>query len=275
MYELPNAKINIGLNVVERRKDGYHNLQTIFYPIPLTDSLEIKPLENKEEPYDFQSSGFKIPGNSDENLVVRVFTSMQKEFGLPNTSIHLAKRIPMGAGLGGGSADAAFMMKMLNDCYGLGLSENEMEARMAAFGADCPFFIKNKPVYAEGIGNEFYPINISLKGYYIALVKPDIHVSTAQAYSNVRPVMPQKSLAQIITETPISQWKGVIKNDFEDSVFPLFPGIKAIKDTLYDMGAIYASMSGSGSAVYGIFSRPVDNVATIFPNCFTMSNQLG
>jgi len=274
MYTLPNAKINIGLNVTERRSDGYHNLQTVFYPIPLTDSLEIEAMKNGDYPYEFLSSGISIPGNAEENLVVKVFRSLQEEFNLPSTSIHLGKHIPMGAGLGGGSADAAYMMKMLNEQYDLGLTLDEMEMRMAKFGADCPFFIRNTPVYAEGIGNEFTPINISLKDYYIVLVKPDIHVSTAQAYSNVKPYMPAQSLAQVISSTPIEKWRGIVKNDFEASVFPLFPAIKAIKDTLYDMGAVYASMSGSGSSVYGIFNRPIDNAAAIFPDCFTMSNAL-
>lgn len=273
MYSLPNAKINIGLNIVGRRPNGYHNLQTVFYPIPLTDSLEIEKADRIDAPYDFTMSGIKIDGDVKNNLIVKVFMSLRDEFDLPPTSINLGKHIPMGAGLGGGSADAAFMMKMLNEYYNLNLSTEEMERRMSKFGADCPFFIRNKQVYAEGIGDEFSPINLSLEGKYIVLVKPDIHVSTVEAYSMVKPEMPDVDLKTIIETIPLQDWRKIVKNDFEKSVFAIYPTIGAIKETLYDMGAVYASMSGSGSAVYGIFDRPIDNAKAIFPDCFTMANQ--
>lgn len=272
MYSLPNAKINIGLNIVERRPDGYHNLQTVFYPIPLTDSLELKPTTADE--FEFLSSGLNIAGQSDDNLVVKVYKSLASEFDLPPVEIHLSKHIPMGAGLGGGSSDAAFMMRMLCEHFDLRLTDADMERRLAAFGADCPFFIRNKAVYAQGIGNQFTPIKLSLKGYHIVLVKPQTHVSTAEAYSAVRPEQPAHDLVETLTTSPIEEWRNLVFNDFEKSVFPLHPEISAIKQTLYDMGALYASMSGSGSAVYGIFNRPIDNAATIFPHCFTFASML-
>ena len=274
MYSLPNAKINIGLRILDRRPDGYHNLQTIFYPIPLTDSLEVKEAARLRQPYEFILSGLKVPDDGKENIVVRVFMALKEEFSLPPTSIFLSKHIPTGAGLGGGSSDAAFMMQLLNDNYHLGLTPSDMEQRLAAFGADCPFFVRNKPVFAQGIGNEFIPVDLSLKGMHLALVKPHIHVSTAEAYANVTPCQPQNSLYDQLLNTPVKLWRNVISKDFEPTVFRRHPEVAAIKQTLYDMGATYASMSGSGSAVYGIFTRPVDNLAKIFSDCFTFADSL-
>ena len=274
MYSLPNAKINIGLHIINRRSDGYHNLQTVFYPIPLADSLEIKEAKRLNRPYEFIVSGLDIPDDGRDNIVVRVFLSMQKEFGLPPTSIFLSKHIPAGAGLGGGSSDAASMMQLLNDYYRLGLAAGEMEQRLSAFGADCPFFIRNKAVLAEGIGNEFTPINLSLADMYIVLVKPDVHISTPDAYANITPRGSQADLARLLLDTPVSQWRDAVSNDFENYVFSSYPSVAAIKQTLYDIGAVYASMSGSGSAVYGLFSRPVDNAATIFSDCFCLCGKM-
>lgn len=274
MYCLPNAKINIGLRVVSQRPDGYHDLQTVFYPLPLTDSLEVKQAHNLRQPYEFILSGTPISDTNADNLVVRVFLSLYEEFHLPPTSIFLSKRIPVGAGLGGGSSDAAFMMKLLNDYYRLGLTNDDMERRLAVFGADCPFFVRNKVVYAEGIGNELSPIDLCLKGVHVVLVKPSVSVSTADAYADVVPRTAENSLVDTLTSTPLELWRNVVVNDFETSVFARYPQIAAIKQTLYDMGAVYASMSGSGSAVYGLFSRPVDNAAAVFPDCFTFAGQL-
>ncbi len=274
MYVLPNAKINIGLNIVSKRPNGYHNLQTVFYPIPITDAIEIRQIEKPVEPYEFETSGIFVPGIAKENLVVKVFLALQKEFDLPPISINLAKHIPVGAGLGGGSSDCAFMMKMLNDFFSLDFSIEEMQSRLSAFGADCSFFVRNKPVFAEGVGDEFSPIGITLKGYFIVLIKPNIHISTQQAYSVVTPSMPAANLKDILTTEQVSQWRSRVNNDFEKFLFPLYPELVTIKNTLYDMGAIYASMSGSGSAIYGIFDRPVTNAQTIFPDCFTFSHEL-
>lgn len=274
MYTLPNAKINIGLNVVAKRNDGYHDLQTVFYPIPLTDSLELKDGSRWDEACTLVVSGLKVEGAKEDNLVYKVFTSLQKEFQLPPTIIFLSKHIPTGAGLGGGSSDAAFTMTMANEKFRLGLSEKDMEARLSAFGSDCPFFVRNRPVYAEGTGNIFSQIPIDLKGWFLLLVKPPISVSTKQAYDSIRPAMPAISLKERLTTTPVPAWRDVIQNDFEPAIFTAYPQIAAIKATLYDMGAAYASMSGSGSAIYGLFPFPVKNAKTIFPESFTFACQL-
>ena len=274
MYILPNAKINIGLNVVSKRLDGYHDLQTVFYPIPITDAIEIKTLEKSTVPYEFFSSGIPIPGGIENNLIVKVFLELKKEYNLPPLSINLAKHIPIEAGLGGGSSDCAHMMKLLNEFFSLGLSDEDMEKKVSRFGADCAFFIRNKPVFAEGLGDTFSQIDISLKDYFIVLVKPDISISTRQAFSAIIPHNPNNDLKNILSTEPISQWKYKISNIFERSIFPLFPNLQVIKETLYDIGAIYASMSGSGSTIYGIFDRPIENLCSIFPDCFTYSYRL-
>lgn len=274
MYILPNAKINIGLNVVSKRLDGYHDLQTVFYPIPITDAIEIKTLEKSTVPYEFFSSGIPIPGGIENNLIVKVFLELKKGYNLPPLSINLAKHIPIEAGLGGGSSDCAHMMKLLNEFFSLGLSDEDMEKKVSRFGADCAFFIRNKPVFAEGLGDTFSQIDISLKDYFIVLVKPDISISTRQAFSAIIPHNPNNDLKNILSTEPISQWKYKISNIFERSIFPLFPNLQVIKETLYDIGAIYASMSGSGSTIYGIFDRPIENLCSIFPDCFTYSHRL-
>lgn len=274
MYTLPNAKINIGLNVVSKRNDGYHDLQTVFYPIPLTDSLELKDGSKWDDACTLVLSGNKVEGRKEDNLVYRVFTSLQKEFNLPPTIIFLSKHIPTGAGLGGGSSDAASTMIMANEKFRLGLTDRDMEERLSVFGSDCPFFVRNKPVYAEGRGYIFSDISVDLKGWYLLLVKPPVSVSTKEAYNGIRPAFPALSLKESIVSTPVEQWRGVIKNDFEPTVFLSHPQISAIKSTLYDMGAVYASMSGSGSAVYGLFTFPIKNAQTIFPEAFVFTCQL-
>ena len=216
MYILPNAKINIGLNVVSKRLDGYHDLQTVFYPIPITDAIEIKTLEKSTVPYEFFSSGIPIPGGIENNLIVKVFLELKKEYNLPPLSINLAKHIPIEAGLGGGSSDCAHMMKLLNEFFSLGLSDEDMEKKVSRFGADCAFFIRNKPVFAEGLGDTFSQIDISLKDYFIVLVKPDISISTRQAFSAIIPHNPNNDLKNILSTEPISQWKYKISNIFGD-----------------------------------------------------------
>lgn len=274
MYTLPNAKINIGLNVVKKRDDGYHDLQTVFYPVPLTDSLEFKDGSRWDDDCTLVLSGLKVEGKKEDNLVYKVFRSLQKEFALPPTIIFLSKHIPMGAGLGGGSSDAASTMMMANEKFRLGLTEKDMEGRLSAFGADCPFFVRNKPVFAEGTGNIFSPIDVDLKGWFMVVVKPPISVSTKMAYAGVRPAMPAVSLKERLTTTPVAQWRNVIQNDFEPSVFMAYPQIAAIKATLYDMGAVYALMSGSGSAVYGLFTFPIENAQSVFPESFIFTCKL-
>ena len=273
MITYPNAKINLGLNIVEKRPDGYHNLETVFYPINLQDALEVNLLEGEKE-FSLKVSGVSIEGEPENNLVVKAYRLLKKDYpDMPAIDIHMYKHIPTGAGLGGGSADAAFMIKLLNEKFKLNLSVEKMEEYAAILGADCAFFIQNKPVFASGIGNIFEPIQLSLKGYYLVLVKPDIFVSTKDAFAHIIPTQPTQSLKEII-RMPVETWRATMKNDFEDSVFQKFPEIAAIKDKLYDLGAVYASMSGSGSSVYGIFREQVEFVDEIFSGCFCRQRAL-
>lgn len=269
MILYPNAKINIGLNVVEKRPDGYHNLETVFYPIPVQDALEVTPAQSlsSEKGYQLKVMGSVLDGSPDDNLIVRAYRLLRDEYRLPPVTLHLYKHIPTGAGLGGGSADAAFTIRALNDQFKLNLSDEKMEELAAKLGADCAFFIKNQPVFATGIGNEFHSLELSLKGKVLVLVKPDTFVSTKDAYALVTPKKPEKSLPELLAQ-PIEMWKDAIVNDFEMSVFKKYPEIACIKDKLYDLGAVYASMSGSGSSVYGIFDAPIDNVDEIFCGYF-------
>ena len=275
MIVYPNSKINIGLNVVEKRKDGYHNLETVFYPINLQDALELETIDGiaPDVGYQLKVAGTVLDGTPDDNLIVKAYKLLKKDFDLPPVSIYIYKHIPTGAGLGGGSSDAAFMIKALNSKFALGLTTQKMEEYAVMLGADCPFFINNKPVFATGIGNIFEPINLSLKGKTLVLIKPDIFVSTRDAYSSVKPQVPEVSLTEFLSQ-PIETWKDNVVNDFEASVFPKYAEIAAIKDKLYDLGAIYASMSGSGSSVYGIFNSPVENVDEKFAGYFCRQREL-
>ncbi|MGQ1910185.1 4-(cytidine 5'-diphospho)-2-C-methyl-D-erythritol kinase [Marinifilum sp. RC60d5] len=255
MLNFPNAKINLGLNVIEKRSDGFHNIETIFYPIPLCDALEIAESE-KTRPFEFSSSGIPINIADKDNIVVKAFELLRNEYELPSTSIHLHKNIPFGAGLGGGSADAAFMIKMLNDFYNIGLNTGKMEDLACKLGSDCPFFISNKPVFAQGKGEIFSPTKVNLSGYFIAMIKPEIHISTPEAYAGIKP-KPSANLQSLI-ELPPDQWKENITNDFEDSIFPNYPLLSQLKKELYNQGAVYAAMSGSGSTIFGLFTeKPV------------------
>ena len=260
MISFPNAKINIGLNVVSKRDDGYHNLETIFYPVKLADALELADSDKMQ----FSSSGIKIDGNPENNLVVKAYKLLQKDFKLPLVKLHLNKVIPFGAGLGGGSSDAAFTLKMLNDYFNLKIPSAKLENYAAQIGADCPFFINNKPTFATGIGDQFQPINLDLTEYEILIVKPNISVSTPDAYKNIIPSKPEFNLKDI-ENLPIESWKDYIKNDFEESVFETYPEIENLKQTLYKMGALYASMSGSGSALFGVFCDLPANSKRLIP----------
>ena len=253
MITFPNIKINLGLSITEKRPDGYHNLETVFYPVALEDALEIRTNPEAQQKFTLHQHGMEIAGNPENNLVVKAYLLLDKEFHLPPVEIHLYKHIPSGAGLGGGSSDAAFMLKLLNEHYNLQLSDNQLEDYGATLGADCAFFIKNTPTYAEGIGNIFSPIELSLKGYRIMIVKPDVFVSTREAFANIRPHRPEYPVREVIRR-PVAEWKDTLINDFEASVFPQYPVIGEIKEELYHQGAIYASMSGSGSSVFGLFA---------------------
>ncbi len=247
-----NAKINIGLNVVSKRADGYHNLETVFYPVDMVDIIDIE--ESPDVESHLINKGIAIDSNPQDNLIIKAYNLLKYDFNIPAVNITLDKRIPFGAGLGGGSSDAANTLKALNTMFSLGLSDFQLENYAVRLGADCPFFIKNKPVYATGIGNEFTPIDLDLSAYKIEIIKPDVSVSTAMAYRGVTPKQSTFNLLEL-PKLPIEQWKTVVKNDFEASVFPQFPEIAALKQEFYNRGALYASMSGSGSAVFGIF-RP-------------------
>ncbi|MDR1763190.1 MAG: 4-(cytidine 5'-diphospho)-2-C-methyl-D-erythritol kinase [Dysgonamonadaceae bacterium] len=252
MICFPNAKINLGLNVVSKRPDGYHKIESVFYPVDLCDALEI--IDSEDGTTSFTQFGLKIDGNPEDNLVMRAYRLLAEDFPLPPLKIYLQKQIPFGAGLGGGSSDAAFMLKLLNEFASLGLSDTQMEDYAARIGADCAFFIRNRPALAEGIGNILTPIDLSLKKYRIEIEKPDVFVSTREAYSKIIPRRRGLPPAEVV-KLPIAKWKKLLVNDFEDSIFALHPEIAKLKQSFYDRGALYASMSGSGSAVYGIFKK--------------------
>ena len=253
MLAFPNIKINLGLSITEKRPDGYHNLETVFYPVALEDALEIRTSSETEKKIILHQYGMEIAGNPEDNLVAKAYSLLDKEFHLPPVEIHLYKHIRSGAGLGGGSSDAAFMLKLLNDHYQLGVSEEQLEVYAATLGADCAFFIKNRPIFAEGIGNIFSPVELSLNGYQIMIIKPNVFVSTREAFSNIHPHRPKYPVREAI-QRPVQEWKDTLINDFEASVFPQHPVIEEIKEELYHQGAIYASMSGSGSSVFGLFT---------------------
>lgn len=270
MIVFPNCKINLGLNIVEKRKDGFHNIESVFYPVQLCDILEI--VEQEENGTEFSSSGIPVPGGAKDNLCVRAYNLMKKNHDLRGIKIHLHKIIPIGAGLGGGSADAAFFLKMLNDKFGLWMPWDEVHDYANKLGSDCSFFISNKPSFVFGRGDEFENIDLDLSNHHIFLIYPNIHVDTADAYSGINPKKSSSNLKEDIF-LPMEEWKNKIKNDFEENVFRKHPEIKKIKEKLYSLGAIYSSMSGSGSTVYGIFKNKTD-LKKEFPNCFVWKGKL-
>ncbi|RAK02060.1 4-diphosphocytidyl-2-C-methyl-D-erythritol kinase [Larkinella arboricola] len=253
MVFFPNAKINIGLQITAKRPDGFHNLESCFYPVPLNDLLEIIPASYTS----FTLGGMAIPGDISTNLCVRAYERLKQDFGLPPVRIHLHKLIPIGAGLGGGSADAAFTLRLLNEQFMLGLSVEQLENYARELGSDCAFFIQNRPMYCFEKGDQFAEIEVSLNGYTLVLIYPNLAISTAEAYAGVRPHQPAASLRALL-QAPLETWKGTILNDFEKSLFSKYPILGSLKQELYDLGALYASMSGSGSTIYGIFAQPVE-----------------
>lgn len=271
MITFPNCKINLGLSVTEKRPDGYHNLETVFYPVALEDALEIRTIHDTDKKFNLYQHGTEIAGRPEDNLVVKAYLLLDKEFQLPAVEIHLYKHIPSGAGLGGGSADAAFMLKLLNEHYHLELSDDQLETYAATLGADCAFFIKNKPTFAEGIGNIFSPVDLSLSGYQIMIVKPNVFVSTREAFANIRPHRAEYPIRDAIAR-PLNEWKEILINDFEASVFPQYPVIGEIKEELYRQGAIYASMSGSGSSVFGLFAPDASMPEISISNKYSTQN---
>lgn len=257
MIVFPNCKINLGLNVLRRRSDGFHELETVFYPLPLYDMLEIVYLKKMtgEPGVPFSQTGIEIRGEQGNNLCMRAFWLLKKKFpNMPSIQMHLHKQIPAGGGLGGGSADGAFTLKMLNEISNLRLSEEQLLKFAAQLGSDCPFFIINQPCFSKGRGEKLERISVDLSDYKFWVINPGIHVDTGAMFSKITPAKPDKPLKEIIT-SPIENWRTEMKNDFEKIVFPIHPEIGRIKDELYNAGAVYASMSGSGSSVYGIFTR--------------------
>ncbi|MBN1820141.1 MAG: 4-(cytidine 5'-diphospho)-2-C-methyl-D-erythritol kinase, partial [Prolixibacteraceae bacterium] len=260
MITFPNAKINLGLKIVEKRLDGYHNIETVFYPIELCDALEI--IESAELKIDV--TGLVPTGSPEENLVVKAYQLLKRDLGLPPVHIHLHKNIPSGAGLGGGSSDGAFMLKLLNSFFSLHFKTVQLEQYARELGADCPFFIRNKPAHGSGIGDILSETDPNLSDYKILIIKPPLSVNTAEAYRNIKPSVPVVSLNHLL-KLPVSEWRDKIINDFEEPVFKQFPEIGIIKENLYKAGAEFALMSGSGSAVYGLFRILPANPAVLAP----------
>lgn len=267
MISYPNAKINLGLNVVRKRDDGYHDIESVFYPIPWCDILEVVPEKSGRGKVKFTSSGIEIPSNGNLNLCEQVYQLMHDEFDMPSVKIHLHKIVPIGAGLGGGSADAAFTAVMLNDLFGLKLSTEKLEEIVSTVGSDCPFFIRNKPAYVTGRGEVLKPFDIDLSGYWIALVNPNIHIGTKEAYRGILPVEAETSLEELLAND-VSEWKNAVKNDFEASIFPNYPEIESLKEQLIGLGAEYAAMTGSGSTVFGLFENEPQQL--LFPAGYSL-----
>lgn len=267
MIVFPNCKINLGLHVLRKRNDGFHELETVFYPLPLRDILEIVYLKKmRGEPgVPFSQSGLEITGEQGNNLCMRAFWLLKKKFPhMPSIQMHLHKVIPAGGGLGGGSSDGAFTLQVLNTICNLKLSEEQLLKYAAQLGSDCPFFIINKPCFSKGRGEKLERITIDLSGYKFLIVNPGIHVDTGAMFARIKPAKPEKSLKETIV-SPVEKWQTEMKNDFEKVVFPLHPEIGQIKNNLYNAGAVYASMSGSGSTVYGMFPKQ-QTVSISFPS---------
>jgi 4-diphosphocytidyl-2-C-methyl-D-erythritol kinase len=253
MVSFPHCKINLGLNVVSKRADGFHNIETCFYPIPRTDILEIIPSSE----FSFTQSGIPVIGLQDDNLCVKAYRLLDNDFKFGSVKMHLHKIVPMGAGLGGGSSDAAFALRLLNLIFDLKLSVERLKNYAAQLGSDCSFFIEDSPIIGTGRGEILSPCSVHLAGRYLVLIKPEVHISTTDAYAEVAPQQSEFSIERIL-DLPLGEWKSKLKNDFERSIFKKFPSIGELKEKMYGCGAIYASMSGSGSSVFGIFENPVD-----------------
>lgn len=273
MIAFPNAKINLGLNVVQRRPDGYHNIETVFYPVPLTDILEFVPASSGETTLTIHGNAVDCP--TDKNLVMRAYRLLQRHYDIEPMEIHLYKRIPDGAGLGGGSSDAAHTLTLLRQMCRLDITDCQLAAMAATLGADCAFFVYNRPMAATGIGDVLTPLEVNLRSKWLLLVKPPVSVSTAQAYSRVVPATPAQWACEVVT-WPIDQWDGALVNDFEPSVFALLPQLWGIKTDLLQAGARYAAMSGSGSTIYAIFddAKVAEQAGDKFADCATFVLEL-
>jgi 4-diphosphocytidyl-2-C-methyl-D-erythritol kinase len=268
MITYPVAKINLGLLVTDKRPDGFHNLETVFYPIQMQDTLEVV----ESDQFQLSVSGAEIEGKPEDNLVVKAFRLIKNDYQIPDVKVHLHKTIPLGAGLGGGSSDAAYMLRSLNELFNLEIAPEKLMDYALQLGSDCPFFLQDKPVFATGRGEKMEEISLTLKEYYLILVKPPVHVSTALAYQNIVPQKPRLSLKGLVG-FPVNKWKGNILNHFERYVFQTHPEIEAVKKALYDQGAAFALMSGSGSAVYGLFRSEKRGIEKLFPDDYQVFRQ--
>lgn len=259
MIYYPNAKVNIGLNIHTKREDGYHLLQSYFYPVPLFDILEIVESDSEHNDVEFSYSGIEIDGSLDNNLCVQAYRLLAKHYSLPPVKIHLHKQIPIGAGLGGGSADASFTLKGLNKQFNLGINDETLEKYAEQLGADCPFFISNTPKFVSGIGEELEECNLNLKNQWMLMVFPDIHVSTKEAYSGL--VLSHQKEIKNKTLKDLKENPELFNNDFEKSIFSSYPALENIKQQLQDLGAYYTSMSGSGSTIFGLFEKEPSDIS--------------
>ncbi len=261
----PNAKINVGLHVTSKRPDGFHNIETVFYPIGWHDVLEVVENRASAKAFNLHTSGRAIDGPTEENILYKAYQLISRNYLLPNIDVYLHKSIPMGAGLGGGSADAAFFISLINELFHLGMPMHDTMTLARQLGSDCAFFIENRPVYASQKGDVFEEITFDLSAYHIAVVYPNVHSNTKEAYSLVKPM--QAQALKSLVKRDISDWKKILKNDFEPSVFSKYPVVETIKQSLYEKGALYACMSGSGSAVFGLFAtEPVLGELAAFPH---------
>jgi len=252
MLVFPNAKLNIGLNITGKRADGYHDIESVFLPIGYSDVLELLPGNAAET--SLKMTGLPIDGATTSNLIWKAWQLLAERYNIAPVQLHLHKTIPMGAGLGGGSADGAFALILLNNFFKLGLDDATLESLALELGSDCPFFIRNTPQLVTGRGEVMEPFELDLAGYWLALLSPEIHIGTREAYANVQPGQPSYSLTEALQQ-PVAEWRNVVENQFERSVFPNHPQLQKLKQQLYKAGALYASMTGSGSSMYGIFKR--------------------
>ncbi len=255
MLDFPNAKINLGLFITKKREDGFHNLQSVFVPVGWTDVLEILPSQTGKTEMIVTGISIETTNNNEDNLCLKAYQLLQKAYNLPAVHIHLHKNIPIGAGLGGGSADASFTVKMLNKMFDLKLSDEQMEDNVRTLGSDCAFFIKNKPMFCFEKGDKFKNIELNMREYLILLVYPNLHIPTKEAYTNIQPYEINFDISNLVERKDFFEWKNLLHNDFENSLFPKYPVLNQLKESFYEMGAVYAAMSGSGSTIFGIFEK--------------------
>lgn len=253
MISFPNCKINLGLRVLRKRSDGYHDIESVMFPVPIHDVLEVVKLTSGDQ-HQFTFSGKSIPGDLKDNLLYRAIVTLEQHVSLPPLHIHTHKSIPMGGGLGGGSSNGTYLLKIVNELLDLNLSLTALHNLAASLGSDCPFFIENTPQFASGKGDELKPFSVDLKGKFLLLVNDGTHISTQEAYGGIKPIEAEHNWSSILYR-PVHEWKGIVKNDFEKSAFHVHPQLEVLKKEMYTLGAEYASMTGSGSTMFGIFSH--------------------